>query len=37
MKPRLETMLERTERIMYEYGETGAKKPAHYDNKNIIT
>ena len=37
MKPRLETMPERIERIMYEYGEAGAKKPAHYDNKNIIT
>ena len=35
-KPRLETMLERTMRIMYEHGETN-EKPKHLANRNIIT
>ena len=34
--PRKENLSERIERITYEYGEAGMKKPAHYDNPNIV-
>ena len=35
-KPRKENLSERIERITYEHGEAGMKKPAHYDNPNIV-
>ena len=35
LKPRQENVLERIERINYEYGDS-KKKPKHLDNKNII-
>ena len=34
--PRKENLSERIERITYEHGEAGMKKPAHYDNPNIV-
>ena len=35
-KVRKETMLERIERMTYEYGDTSVPKPKHYDNPNIV-
>ena len=34
--PREETMSERIERLMYQYGDSDALKPKHLYNKNII-
>ena len=35
-KPRQENMVERIERINYEFGDETVKKPAHYDNPLIV-
>ena len=35
-KPRMETTLERIDRVNYQYGDS-KKKPQHLDNKNIET
>tara|TARA_R110002167_G_scaffold151427_3_gene345386 strand:- start:1695 stop:2579 length:885 start_codon:yes stop_codon:yes gene_type:complete len=34
-KPRVETVLERIDRVQYEYGDSD-KKPAHYNDPNIV-
>ena len=36
-KPREETMQERIDRVLFEFGDAGMKKPPHMDDKNIYT